>query len=163
NKISTVELAEDFSSDSKEELIGNLRTEEASKQLEVSAVGVIGKLIEPLVQPLGFDWRLGISLVSGIAAKEIVVSTMGTLYSLGDSDENSTALREKLLAIGSYNIPVALSFMVFVLLYIPCFAASIVFHREAGKIKWTFLYIFYTMTVAWIMSFATYNIASLFL
>jgi len=87
---------------------------------------------------------------------------MGTLYSLGEVDETSQDLRNKLLANPNYDKAVAIALMVFVLLYIPCFAASIVFHREAGKWKWTLFYGTYTMAVAWIMSFITYNIAKIF-
>ncbi|MBN1300722.1 MAG: ferrous iron transport protein B [Melioribacteraceae bacterium] len=157
-----LELNSEYDNNKRNELKEKLRVKELAEQIEYSIVGRLGHLIEPLVSPLGLDWRLGISLVTGIAAKEIVVSTMGTIYSLGDIDENSAALRERLLANPDYNQAVALSFMVFVLLYIPCFAASIVFHREAGKWKWTFFYIFYTVAVAWLMSFIVYRI-SLFL
>jgi len=147
----------------KEIILTELNYQESSKQLENSFAGKLGKAIEPLVRPLGFDWRLGISLVAGIAAKEIVVSTMGTLYSLGDADEDSQDLRERLRSNNNYNKAVAIALMVFVLLYIPCFAASIVFHREAGRWKWTLLYITYTMSVAWVMAFVFYNIAKYFL
>lgn len=152
-----------YSEEEKDNLLLKTRLQESAAQLEYSFAGRMGKLIEPVVAPLGYDWKLGIALVSGIAAKEIVVSTMGTLYSLGDVDENSQDLRDKLLHNKNYDKAVALSLMVFVLLYIPCFAASIVFHREAGKWKWTALYTTYTMTVAWIMAFITYNIANFIL
>ncbi len=140
-----------------------MQYQEASKQLENSFAGQLGKLLEPVVAPLGFDWKLGIALISGIAAKEIVVSTMGTLYSLGNVDENSHDLRDRLLANPNYNQAVALALMVFVLLYIPCSAATIVFHKEAGEWKWTAFYASYTMTVAWVMAFLTYNVSKYFL
>jgi len=152
-----------YSESEKSEIIKNLNNQEGTKQLEYSFAGKLGKLITPIVEPLGFDWKLGIALISGIAAKEIVVSTMGTLYSLGDVDENSNELREKLLANPNYNKAVALALMVFVLLYIPCAAATIVFHKEAGEWKWTAFYASYTMTVAWIMAFITYNVGKYFL
>lgn len=144
-------------------ILKDLDNQEGTKQLEYSFAGKLGKLITPVVAPLGFDWKLGIALISGIAAKEIVVSTMGTLYSLGDVDENSHELRERLLANPNYNQAVALALMVFVLLYIPCAAATIVFHKEAGEWKWTAFYATYTMTVAWIMAFLTYNVSKYFL
>ena len=162
-RLKNIEIQSDKQGDQKEEIITKLELQESGEQLEHSFAGRFGKFIEPIVAPLGFDWKLGIALVSGIAAKEIVVSTMGTLYSLGNIDENSHDLRNILLANQNYNKAVALSLMVFVLLYIPCFAASIVFHREAGKWKWTLFYGAYTMTVAWIMAFLTYNIAKYFL
>ena len=144
-------------------ILKDLDNQEGTRQLEYSFAGKLGKLITPVVAPLGFDWKLGIALISGIAAKEIVVSTMGTLYSLGDVDENSHELRERLLANPNYNQAVALALMVFVLLYIPCAAATIVFHKEAGEWKWTAFYATYTMTVAWIMAFLTYNVSKYFL
>ena len=158
-----VTLSEEYNDIEKVKIITKLELQESGQQLEHSFAGRFGKFIEPIVAPLGFDWKLGIALVAGIAAKEIVVSTMGTLYSLGDVDESSHDLRNKLLANSNYNKAVAIALMVFVLLYIPCFAASIVFHREAGKWKWTLFYGAYTMTVAWIMAFITYNIAKIFL
>ena len=161
-KISTIENDGAISKDEKETIIEKLQLEKNSLQLEHSAVGMIGKIIEPIVQPLGFDWKLGISIVTGFAAKEIIVSTMGTLFALGDGANNSNALREELLNTKNYNKSVALAFMVFILLYIPCFAASIVFHREAGAWKWTVFYGVYTLSAAWIMAFLTYNISKLF-
>ncbi len=157
-----VTLSKEYNEEEKVEIITKLELQESGQQLEYSFAGRFGKFIEPIVAPLGFDWKLGIALVAGIAAKEIVVSTMGTLYSLGDVDEASQDLRNKLLANSNYNKAVAIALMVFVLLYIPCFAASIVFHREAGKWKWTLFYGTYTMLVAWIMAFITYNIAKIF-
>ncbi|MEN8192771.1 MAG: ferrous iron transport protein B [Bacteroidota bacterium] len=157
-----VTSSEIYNEDEKAEVLEKLELTEAGKQLEYSFAGRFGKFIEPIVAPLGFDWKLGIALVTGIAAKEIVVSTMGTLYSLGEVDETSQDLRNKLLANPNYNKAVALALMVFVLLYIPCFAASIVFHREAGKWKWTLFYAVYTTTVAWIIAFITYNLATIF-
>jgi len=161
-KISEMENNLNVSDNEKEKIISELKRAEQTELIEHSFVGIIGKGIEPVVAPMGFDWRLGIALATGIAAKEVVVSTLGTLFSLGDADENSGALRDRLRANPDYNVAVALSLMVFVLLYIPCFAASIVFHREAGRWKWTILYIGYTMTVAWIVSFIVYRIALVF-
>jgi ferrous iron transport protein B len=158
-----VELNTELSDNEKAIKISNLDSREQAEQVEFSIVGKLGYIIEPAVAPLGFDWKLGIALVTGIAAKEIVVSTMGTLYAMADADEESVALREMLAANPNYNQAVAIAFMVFVLLYIPCFAASIVFHREAGKWKWTALYGGYTMIVAWVVSFIVYQIASLIL
>jgi ferrous iron transport protein B len=159
---SDISISTNYSDNEKKEVLAKIELQESSKQLEYSFVGKLGKLLEPVVAPLGFDWKLGIALVTGIAAKEIVVSTMGTLYSLGDVDENSDDLRSQLLANPNYNEAVALSLMVFVLLYIPCAAATIVFHREAGEWKWTAFYASYTMTVAWVMAFLAYNIGKFF-
>ena len=160
---SEVLTSTDYNETERIEEINKLEFEESSKQLEKSFVGQLGKFIEPVVAPLGFDWKLGIALITGIAAKEIVVSTMGTLYSLGAVNEDSNDLRSRLLENPNYNKAVALALMVFVLLYIPCAAASIVFHKEAGAWKWTIFYVSYTMTVAWIMAFITYNVSKIFL
>lgn len=162
-QIELVQTSDNMSDSLKAEKILEIEKRAASDQLSYSLAGVFGKIIEPLVAPIGFDWKLGISLVTGIAAKEIVVSTMGTLYAVGDSDETSEALRARLLENQNYNKAVALAFMVFVLLYIPCFAASIVFHREAGRWKWTLFYGLYTTGAAWLMAFIVYNISKLFL
>lgn len=133
-----------------------------SKQLEYSFAGKTGKFIEPFIRPIGFDWRIGISLVAGLAAKEIVVATMGTIYSLGANDEGSSDLADKLRKDKKYDIATALSLMIFVLLYVPCLAATAVFHKEAGAWKWTGIYISYSITVAWVLSFAIYHISKLF-
>jgi ferrous iron transport protein B len=162
NKIDVVNST-DYNESQKSKVISYLEIQEASAQLEHSFVGQLGILIEPVVAPLGFDWKLGIALITGMAAKEIVVSTMGTLYALGDVDEESQDLRGRLLANPNYNQAVALALMVFVLLYIPCTAATIVFHKEAGEWKWTAFYASYTMTVAWVMAYITYNVGKYFL
>lgn len=157
-----IEIVGKLTEDERSSALKELQFKEASEQIEYSLVGRIGHFIEPVVNPLGFDWRLGVSLVTGIAAKEIVISTMGTLYALGDADEESSTLRDRLLANPNYNKAVALAFMIFVLLYIPCFAATIVFHREAGKWKWTIFFGLYTTSIAWVMAYLTYNISMYF-
>ncbi len=128
------------------------------KHLEQSYLGQTGKFISPVFEPLGFDWRMSISLLTGLAAKEVVVSTMGVLYSLGDEvDENSSGLLEQIKA----NIPFAsaVAFVVFVMIYLPCLAASMVFTREAGGWKYLVYLFIFTTTSAWIMSFIAYRVA----
>jgi len=140
-----------------------IKAEEEALQFEQSYAARLGKALEPAIKPLGFDWRIGVALVSGIAAKEVVVSTMGTIYSIGSQvTEESTSLRERLRNDPAYNAAVGLALMVFVLLYVPCIAATVIFHREAGAFKWTLLYFFYTIGVAWIMAFIVYQLMSLF-
>ncbi|MEA3496957.1 MAG: ferrous iron transport protein B [Bacteroidota bacterium] len=164
NKIELIQQNSKFSDLEKEQKISILIAEEDGIQIKHSIIGKIGKAIEPVIKPLGFDWRIGISLVTGIAAKEIVISTMGTLYSIGNVEsKNTVSLSEKLRNENNYNLATAISLLIFVLLYIPCIAASIVFHREAGKWKWTFVYIFYSMSIAWVLAFAGYQITSLFI
>ena len=137
------------------------------EQIENSYMGMMGKAIEPVVAPLGFNWQMGVSVLTGAAAKEIVVSTMGVLYT-GESDatEESTSLKDKLQTATKANGEhvfdpiVAYSFMLFILLYFPCIAALAAIRREAGT-KWMVFEIFYTTGVAWLVSFIFYQVARL--
>jgi len=141
-----------------------IENEMTSRDLEASIAGTIGKGIEPLIEPLGFDWRIGISLLAGFAAKEVVVGTMGTIYSLGgEESEESVPLREKIGKDPKYSPAMALALMVFTLIYLPCMVALAAWHKEAGsKWKWTLLLIAYTTALAWVMAFGTYHIAPAF-
>ena len=137
------------------------------EQIENSYMGMMGKAIEPVVAPLGFNWQMGVSVLTGAAAKEIVVSTMGVLYTgEADADEESASLKEKLQTATKddgthvFNPIVAYSFMLFILLYFPCIAALAAIRREAGT-KWMVFEIIYTTAVAWIVSFIFYQIAVL--
>lgn len=143
-------------------------------QIENSYLGMIGRTIEPLIKPLGFDWRMGICLVAGIPAKEIVVSTMGVLYESGKDNQKSRELLPEILKSEIYfsgpkagekifNQAVALSFLVFVLLYFPCIAVIATIKRESGSLKWALFTVFYTTAFAWITAFFTYNIALYFI
>ncbi|NTU97559.1 MAG: ferrous iron transporter B, partial [Chlorobiaceae bacterium] len=141
-----------------QELDSRIRAE----QLEYSVAGRTGKLLEPLIRPLGFDWRIGIALVTGLSAKEVVVSTLGTIYSLGQSGggehpELASILRND----PAFSRATALSLMVFVLLYLPCVAALGVMKKEVGQWKPVLLYSIYSLGVAWLLSFATYRLALL--
>ena len=138
--------------------VQELKNELALYNLENSYLGMIGKASQPLFEPLGFDWRMSIALETGLAAKEIVVSTLGILYGLGqEHTENSNTLIEKI----KDNIPFAsaISFIVFVMIYLPCLAASMVFVREAGSWKYLGYLFVFTTTTAWILSFIAYNIS----
>jgi len=135
------------------------------EQVENSYMGQMGKAIEPLVEPLGFNWQMGVSVLTGAAAKEIVVSTMGVLYTgESDLDEESTSLKEKLQSATRpdgkpvFDSIVAYSFMLFILLYFPCIAALAAIKREAGW-KWVAFEVVYTTGVAWLVSFLFYQIA----
>ncbi len=134
-----------------------LENELKMKKLEQSYLGKIGKATEPFFAPLGFDWKMTVSLEAGLAAKEVVVSTLGVLYAIGDEvDENSNALAHELKR--NISFASAISFIVFVMIYLPCLAASMVFAKEAGGYKYlAYLFIFTTVT-AWIFSFITYRI-----
>ncbi len=133
------------------------RAQLQAQNLEHSYLGIIGKATEPIFAPLGFDWKMTVALEMGLAAKEVVVSSLGILYGLSDGvDENSQSLIETIRA----NIPFAsaVAFILFVMTYLPCLAASMVFAKEAGG--WRYLgYLFvFTTTTAWVLSFVAYNI-----
>ncbi len=140
--------------------------------LEQSYLGQIGKFMEPVFEPLGFDWKMTVAIHAGLAAKEVIVSTLGVLYSLGSevtSDVHHSLGLNKMHANGtlieaiSKNIPFAsaVSFIVFIMVYLPCLAASIVFTREAGHIKYFFYLLFFTTATAYILSFIAYNIVKI--
>lgn len=143
------------------EQIDQIDRQEQAEQLPYSVAGRIGKALEPISKPLGFDWRLNIALINGVAAKEIVVSTMGTIYAMGGHDKDMT-LAESLRTDPAYSPATGLSFMIFVLLYIPCVATVAVFSKESGSRKWTFIFVTYTILVAWISSFIVFQTAALF-
>jgi ferrous iron transport protein B len=131
-------------------------------QLENSYIGRLGHFIEPALKPLGYNWQVGISIITGMAAKEIVISSMGVMYqSDPDVDENSTALKDKLLEQQIFTPLTAYSFMVFVLLYFPCVAVLVAIRREAG-LRWAVFTAFYTTALAWIVAFGIYRIGILF-
>ncbi len=143
----------------KEEILA-LENHLVQYNLENSYLGKVGKFSEPLFAPLGFDWKMTVALETGLAAKEIVVSTLGILYGLGDQlDENSETLIGKI----KNNIPFAsaIAFIVFVMIYIPCLAASMVFTREAGGWKYLVYLFIFTTSIAWVLSFITFNITTL--
>ena len=130
----------------------------AEAHLEQSYLGVIGKFSEPLFEPLGLDWKMAVALQTGLAAKEVVVSTLGVLYSLGDDvDEENNSL----ISVIRNNIPFAsaISFVVIIMIYLPCLAASIVFTREAGGIRYFFYLLAFTSITAYILAFIAYRIA----
>ncbi len=126
--------------------------------LEKSYLGMVGHASAPFFEPLGFDWRMAVALETGLAAKEVVVSTLGVLYSLGDEVDVDD---EGLISQIRTHIPFAsgMAFIVFVMIYLPCLAASMVFAKEAGGWKYlSYLFIMTTAT-AWILSFVAYHIA----
>jgi len=130
--------------------------ETVAEQQENSYIGQIGKAIEPMIEPLGFDWKLGVGLISGIGAKELVVSTLGVLYT-NESDIENVNL--------SNRIPitplVALTYMLFVLIYFPCIATQIAIKQESGSWKWALFSMGYTLVLAWGLAFTVYQLGSL--
>lgn len=128
-----------------------------AQQQENSYIGRIGKAIEPAIEPLGFDWKLGIGILSGVGAKELVVSSLGVLYA-DDAEADETTLAQRL----PITPLVAYGYMVFILLYFPCVATLAAIRQEAGGWKWAAFAAAYTTILAWIMSFAVYQIGGLF-
>ena len=161
NSISIISQDSSLTFSEKESRIKKLQNSSHAEMLEYSFAGRFGKFIEPVIKPLGFDWKVGISLTAGLAAKEIVVSSLSTIYALGADEEDEQKIAELIRDESGFNKATALSLMVFVLLYVPCLAASAIFHKEAGKWKWTAIYVGYSMTAAWILSFITYRIGLL--
>ncbi|WQX48486.1 ferrous iron transport protein B [Helicobacter pylori] len=139
-----------LSSEAKEEKLKELKTELDKKNLKNSVVGRGGAYLEKVFSPMDFDWRLSVSLVTGFMAKEVVVSTLGVLFSLGDQNEKSNAFREILRK--EVSVPSGIAFIVFVMFYIPCFAATITFGREAGGIKFVAYLFIFTTVVAYAFS-----------
>ena len=128
-----------------------------AEQQEHSYIGQIGKVIEPVIKPLGFDWKLGIGILSGVGAKELVVSTLGVLYA-NDAEADAVSLAERI----PITPLVAFCYMVFVLIYFPCIATVIAIKQETGSWKWALFAATYTTVLAWIVSFAIYRIGGLF-
>ncbi|MBQ8594193.1 MAG: ferrous iron transport protein B [Bacteroidaceae bacterium] len=141
--------------------------ETLASQQERSYIGRIGQAIEPVIAPLGFDWKLGIGLVSGVGAKELVVSTIGVLYHESDEAVSAATEGEKStlsLRIAQTITPLAaVSYMLFVLIYFPCVATLAAIKQESGKWMWALFTALYTTLLAWLVSFAVYQIGSLFL
>jgi ferrous iron transport protein B len=127
-------------------------------QLEHSYIGQLGQFIEPALKPLGYDWQVGVSILTGMAAKEIVVSSMGVLY---QAEPDSATLQVELQEQHVFTPLTAYSFMVFILLYFPCIAALTAIRREAGW-RWSLFTAVYTTAVAWVAAFGIYHIGMLF-
>lgn len=128
-----------------------------AEQQEHSYIGQIGKTIEPAIKPLGFDWKLGIGLLSGVGAKELVVSTLGVLYT-NEEDIDSVNLSNRIPITPT----VALGYMLFVLIYFPCVATLAAIRQESGSWKWAIFTACYTTALAWLVAFAVNQIGNLF-
>ena len=130
--------------------------ESVAEQQKNSYIGQIGKAIEPVIKPLGFDWKLGIGLISGVGAKELVVSTLGVLYTnQGDVENVNLSNRIPITPL------VALAYMLFVLIYFPCIATFAAIKQESGSWKWAIFTAGYTTGLAWLIAFTVFQIGSL--
>jgi len=149
-----------------EEQLAELEGLRNTEHTENSYIGRIGKFIEPVMAPLGFDWKISVSLLTGSAAKEVIVSTLGVLYT-GDPESEETSLRARLLNAtnpdGSqiFTPLVVISLLLFVLIYFPCVATVAAIKEEAGSWKWGIFSLLYTTLLAWAVSFLIYQIGSL--
>ena len=135
-----------------------------SVQQEQSYLGHVGKAVAPALDPLGFDWRMDVGLITGVAAKELVVSSLGVMYAgeeLEEADENDTALQSALKQ--TVPLPVAIAFMIFVLLYFPCIATFVAIKNETGRWSWAWGICLYTIALAWIVAWIGKEICQMLL
>lgn len=169
--ISKIEDNSAFSEKEKKAQINALLMVQEAERMEQSYIGQLGHLIEPAIRPLGYDWKIGVSLLAGMGAKEIIVSSMGVLYQSDfDTDKNSANhklqqqefTRGKRIGQKVFTPLTAYSLMLFVLIYFPCVAAVTAIKNEAGW-KWAFFSVFYTSALAWVVAFLVYRMGNLLL
>ena len=131
------------------------------EQLEKSYLGTIGHVIEPVIKPIGFDWRMGVAAVAGISAKELIVSTMSILYFDEDISENGKALTTRFAEDDQLQPLNAIAFLIFVLLYFPCVAVFITIKNQSGRWRYAIFMALYTTALAWVLAFAVFQIGGL--
>lgn len=131
---------------------------------ENSYLGRVGRFCEPVFEPLGLEWKAGVALLSGVAAKEIIVSTMGVLYAVDETDESdaTSSLSHKLATSGDYTTASAVALMIFILLYLPCLATIAAIRHEAGW-RWAVAALFYNTAVAWVLAWIAYHVVGFFI
>ena len=172
SEIAALEQDMQLSEADKSSQINNLIVDQESERQEFSYIGRLGHAIEPVIEPLGFDWKMGVSIVTGLAAKEIVVSTMGVLYHADmDASEEAETLKNNIKEQKHHTgvlkgqkvfTPLAsIAFMLFILIYFPCVAVIAAIKKEANW-GWAIFTMVYTTAFAWLVAFATYQIGSLF-
>ncbi len=171
-QITSLQTNKQLAQSEKDQKIGHLEVQKESERQEQSYIGQLGHFIEPAIRPLGYDWKMGVSIITGLAAKEIVVSSMGILYQADvKADENSRSLKDELVA-QTHNAGelrgqkvftplVSFGFMLFVLIYFPCVAVIAAIKKESSW-GWAVFTMVYTTAIAWLVAFATYQIGSLF-
>jgi ferrous iron transport protein B len=150
----------------------NLSSEElqqkiASVKLENSYIGILGKTIEPVIRPLGYDWKIGIALITSLAAREVFVGTIATIYSVGADDENTSTIKDKMRSEVNqvtgkkrFNFPVGMSLMIFYAFAMQCMTTLAIVKRETKTWKWPLIQLFGMGLLAYIASFLTYQILS---
>lgn len=163
-QVQLLQLNRTFSERQKSTQIALINQKKAAEQLEYSIAGWTGRKIEPLIKPLGFNWKIGIALITGFSAKEVVVSTLGTFYAIDNNHKNSSIqLLNTIRNSPDFSPLIALALIAFVALYVPCIAASVVFHKEVGAWRWTLFYLFYTTGLAYLAAFLIFQIGKIFI
>jgi ferrous iron transport protein B len=139
----------------------------AAVKLENSYIGIMGKAIEPAIRPLGYDWKIGIALITSFAAREVFIGTLATIYSVGSDDEDTATIKEKMrsevnLETGGsrFNFPVGMSLMVFYAFAMQCMATFAIVKRETNSWKWPLIQLFGMALLAYVSSFIVYQILS---
>ncbi|MEA2042819.1 MAG: ferrous iron transport protein B [Bacteroidota bacterium] len=155
-----------------DEKIDSIQQEFNMYQQKNSYIGKVGQFSEPVLRPLGFDWRMGVSILSGVAAKEIVVSTMGVLYGVSDAEGNSSTLIEQIRNVRYdsgkkkgqliFTGLTAVSFLIFILVYFPCIATIVAIKNESN-VKWAVFTMVYTTGLAWVLAFLIQTVGQLFI
>jgi len=165
-QIASIEQSE-LSASEKEAKTAEVRRVQSIEQQEHSYIGQIGRAIQPALKPLGFDWQISVSLLTGMVAKEVVVSTMSVLYAGEETDEVQLGkrLQENTDAQGNHTFTplIALCLMFFVLIYFPCISTITAIVKESNSLKWGLFVILYTCILAWCVSFVVYQAGHLFL
>ncbi|MBQ3033128.1 MAG: ferrous iron transport protein B [Deferribacterales bacterium] len=144
----------------KEEILANIDYVESEQALQNSIAGRVGKFIEPVLEPMGFDWKIGTALIGAFAAKEVFVAQMGIVYSVGEVDEESESLRAKLAE--NYSPLIGFCIMLFCLLSTPCMATFAVTKRESGSVKWAFFQLIGLTVIAYILTVIVFQVGTLF-
>ncbi len=171
-QITSVKMNKQLQTSDKDQKVMQLEMNKESERQEKSYIGQLGHAIEPVIRPLGFDWKMGVSIITGLAAKEIVVSTMGILYqadpeveagagSLGDKIKEQTHNKGEFKGQAVFTPLVSFGFMLFVLIYFPCVAVIAAIKKESSW-GWAVFTMVYTTAIAWVVAFASYQIGSLF-
>lgn len=157
-------IAEQYkdTSETASEALALIKAEESSERLKASLAGHLGVALESVSRAAGFDWKTNIALIGGFAAKEVIISTLGTAYSLGDIDpDEATSLAERIKSDSQWSVASALAFMVFVLLYAPCFVTVVMIRRETGSWRWALFGTVFNTLLAYCIAVAIFQVVSI--
>jgi ferrous iron transport protein B len=160
---------ESLPEDEQSEVLVSERQAEASRLIESSLLGKVGKTIEPVVLPLGWDWRIGVGVIASFPAREVIIGTLGTIYSLGGDDDSNSGLKSAMQSASwpdgkpVFTLPVALSIMVFFALCAQCAATLMVIRRETNSWRWPVVAFVYMTTLAYVGALITYQVSLLLL